>query len=439
LCNLNIFLRADKLDETKLMRWLGFMTAVTSNSYLSNDDGEGFYLSNGTIVKSEHKINPLLLHKEINNSRVVITHQRIATSGRTKEYLHPFEVGEFVIAHNGILSSFVMNANNHSDTYNMAHKFLEVYNASLNPNRSGKIRETIKSIFDNIVGSFSIVIYDKVTKRTYYFKNQSTSIYFHLAKDRSALYITTKKDNENLLTLLDDEFNEANVEDYRIYEIWAEDGVIKSQKIGKIAKYEYNYSGYSKTKTVKRYGGFNDIEQDVWDEGKYFNDLPSYMGRNDKPIDRTNKVSEELKQMFEKSGECVIKVIPTGKCLEDKLKSDEMEELEQQYYEKVMNKYKAVGELIGLDVIDIHTEGAGACIQCSAKALLCDPNTDDCYCLNCFYTDAWNIINQILLARADWSSCNSIDKGNAIQTECDKKTDELFTKLLVILDNKVTQ
>jgi predicted glutamine amidotransferase len=262
MCNINIYVKKNKLEGLELNKLMAFITSTTAKSYTTNDDGEGFYFDNGTLHKSLYKLNPLDYVNDINSSNMILTHQRIATSGKSEEYLHPFDSEEFVLMHNGVLSDFVMNENDHSDTFNMFQKFIKDFGLSKNPERKGKIVETIRGIFDKLSGSYSVAIYDKTTKVIYYFKNDRTSMYFYINANKDFFYMTTSKDNEKLLCLLDGKFYEKEVEDYKIYEILLED-VIRVRKVGKIKEAEtkvyyssglggYGYSGMTSYENYSR-------------------------------------------------------------------------------------------------------------------------------------------------------------------------------------------
>ena len=103
MCNLNIVLLKDRRKYKNLT---SFLMAVTSNSYISNNDGDGIFCNN-KIVKQKEKIDLFSLDKDIKKSNIIFTHQRRATSGFSEKWSHPFINKDFVLVHNGIINDFI--------------------------------------------------------------------------------------------------------------------------------------------------------------------------------------------------------------------------------------------------------------------------------------------------------------------------------------------
>lgn len=211
--------------------------AVTSNSYASNDDGDGVYFqSSDKVIKSLGKINLYNMSNDIQNSSLVITHQRLSTSGHTIDYVHPFYNDDFVMVHNGIINQFKQDEG--SDTFGFwilfNKEFAKSFKFSMNDTedkmkqeREKIIAKIIKKLFKDDQGSYSIFIYDKKTSRSYYFKNKSTSIYCY--RIDNIVYITTNYSNKTLINLLeiDKEVVTIDIEDYKIYRFENTDTHIK--------------------------------------------------------------------------------------------------------------------------------------------------------------------------------------------------------------------
>src|SRR3989337_1675447 len=95
MCNLNIIKNADIMP---------FLLTASAISYDGNDDGDGIYCDKmEKEVKSDKKLNLNLYKDQLNTSNVILSHQRIATSGKTTENHQPLSNEEFVIIHNGVL------------------------------------------------------------------------------------------------------------------------------------------------------------------------------------------------------------------------------------------------------------------------------------------------------------------------------------------------
>lgn len=231
MCHLNILISDGKTPISKI---LGFISSVTAISHLTMNDGEGFY-SNGLCVCSRNKINYLDYAQLFTDSKFILIHNRLATSGLSSEFTQPFNIDGFVFLHNGNLTDF--NTNKNSDSYNAFSKFTEEFkkidaikdnisnenvpsNTKLSPNnneitRDKNIIATIKNVFDNCAGSFSIALFDTITKRLYYFKNDIPNINCKTSGD--IIYLTTSDDNLKFLPMFSRSFRSQKIKDHRIY------------------------------------------------------------------------------------------------------------------------------------------------------------------------------------------------------------------------------
>lgn len=273
MCNLNTIIKTGKLEGQEFRKLVSSIIGMTTNSYLKNDDGEGFYFNHtDCLIKQKKKINLLGHLIKLNESKFIIGHERISTSGFEDKYLQPFSKGEFVLEHNGVLSSFVEE--NHSDTYCLFNKFLELFE-SKKGSREERITQSIKELFDDRSGTYSIGIFDKVEEVFYYFKNSTQSIQFYGVEDEKILYITTRKENKDILNLYYDEITEYEIEDYKIYSISVKEKVKimdtgvtikKHEYTSYSSSYKYNsnywdYEGYKKEKENKELSSFFGVKE----------------------------------------------------------------------------------------------------------------------------------------------------------------------------------
>jgi len=202
MCNINILIRKNKNLHTPV---IGFIQGVTSVSYLTNPHGEGAYFSlTGKLIKQNDKIDYNEYLNEIQGSNFILTHQRYSTSGFEVKYHHPFEDENFVLMHNGIMNEFIPQNKKGSDSYGFFIKFGEAFarKTAEQPKESREklVAETLNELLKEASGSYSIGIYDKAEKVLYYVKNDLTSISFY--RYNEMLFITTKSENSELLTLL---------------------------------------------------------------------------------------------------------------------------------------------------------------------------------------------------------------------------------------------
>lgn len=211
MCNLNILINLKK-QPTKNCAFLSGATAVSYRD--DNKDGDGIYFDNDVIVRSKDKLNLFNYFENFKNSKLMISHQRHATSGKSEKYTQPFESPHFVMAHNGVLNDYVNK--NKSDTFVVFTEFIKLFNKSKG-NREKRIIKATEKLFKDEYGNWSVVLYDKKTKNLYYFKDSTTNIKCSINKSKDILYLTTKDDNEVFLHIFNEVFEEVDIDDYTLY------------------------------------------------------------------------------------------------------------------------------------------------------------------------------------------------------------------------------
>ena len=237
MCNVNVIFKGKKSTNEDSMKITALLQSASAHSFIVNDDGDGAYFDTGVLAKSKNKMNYVQYMKDIRDSNVILTHQRYATSGHSEEYIHPFEIGDFILIHNGVLSGFEQKGN--SDTYMFCQKLLEEFESVIEhkKDREEALVYAIKELLDDTYGSYSIFIYDKITNDTYYFKNGTTSIYAYGWDN--FVFFTTERDNEDFMHLLESEndWNIYSISPYVIYKIYTEENFVGWKEVGKIQKY----------------------------------------------------------------------------------------------------------------------------------------------------------------------------------------------------------
>lgn len=346
MCNLNIFIKTNDRFEKNGREFDDFLSAyicACSNSFVSNNDGDGYYFSDSDeVVKSENKVNLVDYRKKMFESKFVLGHQRLTTHGHGNKYIHPFVSKEFALIHNGILGNFAENG--HSDTYMFFHKFLDLFNKTYYEDTSREMRivETIKSLLDKEMGSYSIALYDKVLDKLFYFKGRSLSISFFLEDTKKSLFITTNNSNGGYFNMYKNlAFEKQPIENYIIYEIgFNEDNKIYINSKGEIeCGFEsdcyfdyYNYRDESSGRYTLTNGKVEDNKNNL---EKITEDLKDEYG-----ITTVNAkgmcacCSRETNNFHTDSGEffcdyCIEGDVPT-EFIEDK-------ELKEQYYKEMIS------------------------------------------------------------------------------------------------------
>jgi hypothetical protein len=215
ICNINAIFKKNEQN----IDIVGFIQAVSSHSFAHNNHGEGvFFSSNNSVYKSKEKIDyNKLFEEKFDNSKVIITHQRFSTSGFEVKYNHPFFNDDFVLVHNGVINQFLNGSG--SDTSGFFKAFVKSFNKIdyRHISRQQKIVKVIRDLFEDDKGTYSILIYDKRTKQSYYFRNYPS---IHFYKNKDFLFITTESDNKIFLPMISDkEFIELEIKSREIYHI----------------------------------------------------------------------------------------------------------------------------------------------------------------------------------------------------------------------------
>lgn len=179
MCNINIVLKKDNIPSKKLSE---YMNVASYNSFIANDDGEGFLgIGKETVFKkSKYKLR-------FNGAYwFLASHQRMATSGYGENNIQPIPTKNLVLMHNGVFSG--LGDQKKSDTYyylDLLDRYYEKYN--------GNLKRAIKKTNSKVGGSYSILVYDRNTKQIFYYKEPYTDMYF--VNSRDYLIMSTKRHN----------------------------------------------------------------------------------------------------------------------------------------------------------------------------------------------------------------------------------------------------
>jgi len=249
MCNLNILINATK-GGLKTNQVYSFLNAVTTQSYSANPHGDGAYFSKGDLlIKSEGKLKYDTVIQNLRFSKFIITHQRLATSGHSKDYTQPFENENFVFAHNGVMSSYAKDG--HSDTFVLFDLFNKSFNNS-EKDRQDAIVDAINELFRDELGSWSIAIYDKIQKVLYYFKDGFTKIHLARNKEKTLFYITTKEDNLTQFSQICNEPIKKTLQPYILYKFKVKKDRISYYQITKLKSRTQTklkeFTSYNRTK-----------------------------------------------------------------------------------------------------------------------------------------------------------------------------------------------
>ena len=140
--------------------------------------------------------------KNFVNSRFLVGHNRFATRGDKQKIFnnHPFYLGDFTLVHNGIISNYAdlkekFKLDNKVETDSFIIIYLINHFFKKGKNRVESIKKAIEETAELLQGSFSVFLFDKISKNLFYFKNNKTEFMFGLTEDNLLIGTT---DSRNL-------------------------------------------------------------------------------------------------------------------------------------------------------------------------------------------------------------------------------------------------
>lgn len=222
MCNINVVIRLDKKEDSRVKEAINMMSAI---SFQNNGDGNGFFdLKTKKIHKRQNKC--FFEH----DSWGVISHERLATSGYTKENVQPIKKNKLTIIHNGVL--YARGDVKLSDT----HEFLLDIEHEVNKGKSLIKAIQTETEFEN--GYYSIFLYNEKDDKLLYFKDELAKFYF--IRTKNWFIGSTEKYNVEVAK----EFLKVHKkilipEDYVIF------NVLDSMKIEGKIKFKGEYQSYS--------------------------------------------------------------------------------------------------------------------------------------------------------------------------------------------------
>lgn len=109
--------------------------------------------------------------------QIMITHFRLATSGRTAENTQPILEGDYMVIHNGIFG-YKSEPKGMSDTRYFTHK---LHNAAKGEKRMTEKKEAllIEKLLKEAGGSYSVFIYSFKTGQLHYYKSDYASFHYN--------------------------------------------------------------------------------------------------------------------------------------------------------------------------------------------------------------------------------------------------------------------
>lgn len=177
------------------------MAKLLETGSKTNDDGFGVF-SEKINYKEEGKFDTghaPVLKNLFKDSRFLIGHNRLATTGKTKaRNSHPFENERFVWVHNGIISNFDTLKSKHNANSLLVDSEIIGYLIYKKVLEATEVIKAIELALAEIEGSVSAFIYDKETGKLYYVKTLGLSFSFEMLSGEGRNLLTGSTGFENL-------------------------------------------------------------------------------------------------------------------------------------------------------------------------------------------------------------------------------------------------
>jgi len=164
MCNINLIFKKDKIPTRHISH---VMNAMSTMSFSTNSDGEGYFGLTTNGWRFNKTVNKIIYKKAYS---FLCTHQRLSTSGKTKENNHPHITENLIIMHNGVFNGYGDDLK--SDTAYFSEELEKSYKRSRSIIKA--LQTTLKSFSG---GTWSLVVMDKNTGRIFYVKEDFTQMW----------------------------------------------------------------------------------------------------------------------------------------------------------------------------------------------------------------------------------------------------------------------
>lgn len=174
---------------------------------LYNGDAWGIFNHNYNFKKSGNFDKKGFEKAELLKENFLVGHNRYKTSGSQEQNFnnHPFMLEDFVLVHNGVLSNFTelktrfkISNKIQTDSFIILWLVNHYFKKSKLTDRTKKMAWAIQKTTSLIAGSYSVFVYDKVSRDLFYFKNANTDFEFCLLDDRVLLGSTNEENLNNI-------------------------------------------------------------------------------------------------------------------------------------------------------------------------------------------------------------------------------------------------
>lgn len=217
MCNINVIIKKDKVPSPEVLNCMNVVSAI---SYEGNSHGDGFYGNDHQVCRNKGK----LIYR--GDYSFIVSHQRLATSGKIDSMIQPLQSKNFILVHNGIFRNVDEESLKQSDT----HAYLKLLEEDYKTTKDAV--QTIINVNEKTEGYYSCVLYDKNTDKHYYYKESHSNMYIIDTKDYRLM--STREDNVEYMRAYFGLKKEAvKVEDGEVIDLMANSWKV----VGKFSKY----------------------------------------------------------------------------------------------------------------------------------------------------------------------------------------------------------
>lgn len=277
-----------------------------------NDDAHGYIqlTDENMYWNKSNYLESLFKSMEHNtNTRIIIGHNRLATAG-TKEYPdnHPFQINKNLFwVHNGVINNNLALREKYKipDTVK-TDSFVIGWLVNYYLEKGAKLTKAIRKTFEQIKGSYSVVLYCASERRIFYIKNNSTSFCFFLDKSKNMIFGTTDYSNmikEKVFGLYETYDAELVPCSNYLYEL-TRTGIKKLFEIDKPEE-ETAYYSRDKPEGFTSLWDYDEKARNVWDyDKKVMSETPKTMAELIKQEDEEDEESREFNKSEPYKGRC---------------------------------------------------------------------------------------------------------------------------------------
>lgn len=199
MCEIQLIKRFDNKNLT--LKDIDTFNNFMLLGHSTNSDAYGVFDEKGIIIKGNTELKEEDLKVLKGKHKFLVGHNRYKTTGCNKimENNHPFETENFILVHNGVISNHEYLKEKHNLDYTIeTDSYIAIALLEKFYKESNNLTETFKNSLTPLAGSYSLVIYHKLSQRLFYVKNSSPSFTFGLIHTNNGDLLIGTTDERNI-------------------------------------------------------------------------------------------------------------------------------------------------------------------------------------------------------------------------------------------------